>query len=162
MIDRLGEAGWLKTLRLAGYTSRRPRRPQALQQALFPYHTWVGAEPLSSGPSPLSIRVPAIHLVREGDRNLSPRTWPPGRWWAGPSLERADMSEEITLESRVRIDSLVRQIAKRDYPPVFVVEESSQQAKFMWSLEGFKLSDQRWIDLARERGILVLGGLDVI
>jgi hypothetical protein len=72
------------------------------------------------------------------------------------------MPEEVTLETQVRIDSLVREIAKRDYPPVFVVEEYSQEAKYMWSLEGYKLSDQRWIDLAKERDIPVLGGLDVI
>lgn len=33
----LGEAGWLKALRLDGYSPRSPKRPQALQQALFPY-----------------------------------------------------------------------------------------------------------------------------
>ncbi len=37
-LDALGEAGWLKTLRLADYAPRRTRQPQALQQALFPYH----------------------------------------------------------------------------------------------------------------------------
>lgn len=36
-LDVLGEAGWLKALRLEGYTPRRPRGPLALQQALFPY-----------------------------------------------------------------------------------------------------------------------------
>ena len=29
------------------------------------------------------------------------------------------MSEEVSLEIRVKIDALVREIAKRDYPPVF-------------------------------------------
>ena len=33
----LGEGGWLKAMRLGGYAPRAPRRPQALQQALFPY-----------------------------------------------------------------------------------------------------------------------------
>jgi hypothetical protein len=36
-LDALGEGGWLKALRLEGYATRAPRRPQALQQALFPY-----------------------------------------------------------------------------------------------------------------------------
>ena len=36
-LDALGEAGWLKVMRLAGYAPREPERPQALQQALFPY-----------------------------------------------------------------------------------------------------------------------------
>ncbi len=36
-LDALGEGGWLKALRLAGYAPRSPRRPQALQEALFPY-----------------------------------------------------------------------------------------------------------------------------
>ncbi len=35
-LDALGEGGWLKALRLEGYTARS-RRPEALQQALFPY-----------------------------------------------------------------------------------------------------------------------------
>ncbi len=34
----LDEAGWLKALRLEDYAPRRPRRPELLQQALFPYH----------------------------------------------------------------------------------------------------------------------------
>jgi transposase len=33
----LGEAGWLKALRKEEYAPRKPRRPQALQQALFAY-----------------------------------------------------------------------------------------------------------------------------
>jgi hypothetical protein len=36
-LDSLGEGGWLKAMRLAGYAPRSPRRPQALQEALFPY-----------------------------------------------------------------------------------------------------------------------------
>ena len=36
-LDALGEAGRLKALKLEGYTPRAPRRPRALQQALFPY-----------------------------------------------------------------------------------------------------------------------------
>jgi len=36
-LDTLGEGGWLKALRLAGYAARSRRRPEALQQALFPY-----------------------------------------------------------------------------------------------------------------------------
>jgi len=36
-LDALGEAGWLKALRLEGYAPRRPRGPLALQEALFPY-----------------------------------------------------------------------------------------------------------------------------
>jgi hypothetical protein len=36
-LDALGEGGWLKVLRLEGYALRTPRRPPALQEALFPY-----------------------------------------------------------------------------------------------------------------------------
>ena len=36
-LDALGEGGWLKAMRLEGYAPRAPRRPQALQRALFPY-----------------------------------------------------------------------------------------------------------------------------
>jgi putative transposase len=36
-LDALGEGGWLKALRLEGYAPRAPRRPPALQEALFPY-----------------------------------------------------------------------------------------------------------------------------
>lgn len=38
-LDALGESGWLKAVRLEGYVPRSPRRPQVLQQALFPYAT---------------------------------------------------------------------------------------------------------------------------
>ena len=34
----LDEAGWLKAMKLEDYAARRPRRPEKLQQALFPYH----------------------------------------------------------------------------------------------------------------------------
>jgi hypothetical protein len=33
----LGEAAWLKALRLAEYAPRRPQRPSALKQVLFVY-----------------------------------------------------------------------------------------------------------------------------
>lgn len=36
-LDALGEGGWLKALKLSGYAARARRRPEALQQALFPY-----------------------------------------------------------------------------------------------------------------------------
>ncbi len=36
-LDALGERGWLKVLKLPAYASRKPRRPHALQQALFAY-----------------------------------------------------------------------------------------------------------------------------
>ena len=36
-LDALGEAGWLKALKLDEYAPRRPRRPQSLQEVLFPY-----------------------------------------------------------------------------------------------------------------------------
>lgn len=35
--EALGDAGWLKALRLEGYAARTRRRPEALQQALFSY-----------------------------------------------------------------------------------------------------------------------------
>ena len=35
--EALGAGGWLKMLRLGGYAPRARRRPEALQQALFPY-----------------------------------------------------------------------------------------------------------------------------
>src|SRR5215211_2420062 len=72
------------------------------------------------------------------------------------------MSEEVSLETKVRIDALVREIAKREYPPVFVVEEYSAESNFMWSLEGLKWSDQQWIEFAKQQGIPVLGGMDVV
>lgn len=37
-LDALGEAGWLKALRLEEYAPRRTRRPSALQQTLFAHH----------------------------------------------------------------------------------------------------------------------------
>ena len=37
-LDALGDGGWLKALRLEGYTPRTSRRPEGLQQALFSYH----------------------------------------------------------------------------------------------------------------------------
>jgi putative transposase len=36
-LNALGDEGWLKALRLEGYAPRRPRRPRALQEALFPF-----------------------------------------------------------------------------------------------------------------------------
>ena len=33
----LGEEGWLKALRLADYAPRMPRRPELVQEELFPY-----------------------------------------------------------------------------------------------------------------------------
>jgi hypothetical protein len=36
-LDALGEAGWLKALRLEGYAPRWPGPPQGLQGALFPF-----------------------------------------------------------------------------------------------------------------------------
>ena len=37
LVEALSEEGWLRALRLAGYAPRRPRRPELLQQVLFPY-----------------------------------------------------------------------------------------------------------------------------
>jgi putative transposase len=36
-LESLGEGGWLKAMKLAGYAPRGPRPPRSLQQALFPY-----------------------------------------------------------------------------------------------------------------------------
>ncbi len=36
-LESLGETGWIRALRLRDYAPRKPRRPEALQQALFPY-----------------------------------------------------------------------------------------------------------------------------
>jgi transposase len=36
-LESLGEGGWLKAMKLAGYAPRGPGRAQMLQQALFPY-----------------------------------------------------------------------------------------------------------------------------
>jgi hypothetical protein len=36
-LESLGEGGWLKAMKLAGYALRGPGRAQMLQQALFPY-----------------------------------------------------------------------------------------------------------------------------
>lgn len=38
LTETLGDTGWLKALRLDDYAARKQRRPQALQQVLFPYH----------------------------------------------------------------------------------------------------------------------------
>ena len=38
LVEILGNTGWLKVLRLDDYAARKPRRLQALQQTLFPYH----------------------------------------------------------------------------------------------------------------------------
>ncbi len=35
-LDALGDAGWLKAMRLKGYDPRGPRRPLGVQEALFP------------------------------------------------------------------------------------------------------------------------------
>ena len=35
--EALGEEGWLKVLKLEEYAPRQPRRPDKLQQVLFPY-----------------------------------------------------------------------------------------------------------------------------
>ncbi len=35
--DALGESGWLKAIKLEDYAPRRPHRPKALQDVLFPY-----------------------------------------------------------------------------------------------------------------------------
>lgn len=51
-LDALGEAGWLKALRLEGYASRGPRRPQALQEALFPYAEALELRPDARGSPP--------------------------------------------------------------------------------------------------------------
>jgi putative transposase len=37
LAEALGEEGWLKALRLADYAPRMPRRPELLQEVLFPY-----------------------------------------------------------------------------------------------------------------------------
>ncbi len=37
LAEILGEDGWIKAIRLADYAPRRPRRPELLQQVLFPY-----------------------------------------------------------------------------------------------------------------------------
>jgi hypothetical protein len=36
-LNILGEAGWLKVLKLEEYMPQQPRRPPALQQVLFAY-----------------------------------------------------------------------------------------------------------------------------
>jgi putative transposase len=36
-LERLGDGGWLKALKLDSYAPRRPRRPGFLQESLFPY-----------------------------------------------------------------------------------------------------------------------------
>ena len=41
-LAELGEAGWLKALRLERYAPRAPRRPLGLQQTLFAYHEALG------------------------------------------------------------------------------------------------------------------------
>jgi hypothetical protein len=37
LAETLGEDGWLKALRMADYAPRSARRPDMLEQVLFPY-----------------------------------------------------------------------------------------------------------------------------
>jgi hypothetical protein len=37
LAEVLDDEGWLKALRLADYAPLRPRRPELLQEVLFPY-----------------------------------------------------------------------------------------------------------------------------
>lgn len=72
------------------------------------------------------------------------------------------MTEEIELNQKFGIDSLVRQIAQRRYPPVFVVEEDTEAARLVQEMEERSLPEQQRIEMAESAGIPVLNGHDVV
>ncbi len=72
------------------------------------------------------------------------------------------MAEEVPLETKVRIEALVREIAKKNYPAVLVVEDGSEDEDFAWNFEKHEWSEWDWIESARQRGVSVIGGLDVV
>jgi hypothetical protein len=68
----------------------------------------------------------------------------------------------IPTGTQFHIDFCVHEIAKRDYPPVYVVERGSEEDRFLaeWEYQG--LTDRERTELAKGLGITVLDGLEVI
>lgn len=70
------------------------------------------------------------------------------------------MANEVIVEKKFKVAYYLRQIAKRLYPLVFVVEENTEDAWYVFEMERMPCDVQR--ELAMEAGISVLDGLDVV
>lgn len=68
--------------------------------------------------------------------------------------------DKVSLETKFKIDFFLDRIAKRPYPPVFVVDEYTDASRFVYDMEHLPYSVQ--IEMAREAGIPVLDGLAVV
>lgn len=68
--------------------------------------------------------------------------------------------DKVSLETKFKIDFFIDRIAKRLYPPVFVVDEYTDASRFVYDMEHLPYSVQ--IEMAREAGIPVLDGLAVV
>jgi hypothetical protein len=66
------------------------------------------------------------------------------------------------LEGKLKVASLIDQIAKREYPAVYVVEENSVEDRFVWGMQDWLSSDVQKRNAARDEGIVVLNGIDVV
>lgn len=72
------------------------------------------------------------------------------------------MTNEVHLETRFQIDYYIQQIAKRNFPPVFVVERNTEACWLVWEMEDQKLPDYQQVELAREAGIPVIDRMAAI
>ncbi len=72
------------------------------------------------------------------------------------------MEEIVLLEDQFRIDFLVRGIAERSYPPVFVVEKGTEAYRLILETEHLRLSESNRAEVARQEGVPVLDGLAVV
>lgn len=70
------------------------------------------------------------------------------------------MANEVVMTKKFEVEYYLQQIAKRPYPPVFVVDEDTEDAWLIWERERMPYDIQ--IELAREAGVPVLDGLDVV
>lgn len=70
------------------------------------------------------------------------------------------MANEVTITKKFEVEYYLQQIAKRLYPPVFVVEEDTDAAWHVFEMERMPYDVQ--LELARGIGIPVLDGLDVV
>lgn len=72
------------------------------------------------------------------------------------------MHKDLLLEEKFWIDFLVRKIAERGYPPVFVVQEGTENYQLLSKMTDSGLSERRRVEFARQKGIPVLDGLEVV
>ncbi|MDP9479569.1 MAG: hypothetical protein M3R38_28535 [Actinomycetota bacterium] len=72
------------------------------------------------------------------------------------------MDKDTLLEEKFWIDFLVRKIAERGYPPVFVVEEGTEDYQLLSKMTDAGLSERRRAEFARQKGIPVLDALEVV